>query len=198
MGDLVAATSLKEFFKLLLSEVVTRQRVTLADVTEFYLVNLLSDFATAEKLFNKELEGRRDHEPLAVLYHQALLQDRDEKIRTLRKLGDISLYKAGFFSDSLQKSIVGPDYYIEMGGAAYGQVASLAPSSTFGVVYRELHEKFRALVEVLEEIAARGMIASGPGGTMKVFESWARTNNNRLEKVLVEAGVVVPKSDLPN
>ena len=198
MSGLVATSSLKEFFKTLLEDAITRQRVTLAEVTEFSLVNLHSDFATAEKLFAEEWGGRRDHEPLAILYHRALQQDREQKIRTLRRLGDVSLYKAGFFSDSLREGAVGPDYYIQMGGAAYGQVASLAPSGGFGTVYQELHQKFRALVEVLEEIAARGLVANGASGTLKVFESWSRTGNDRLEKVLVDAGMIMPKSDQPN
>ena len=198
MSELVAASSLKEFFKVLLEDAIARQRVSLGEVTEFYLVNLLSEFAASEKLFAEEWGGRKDHEPLAILYARALNQDREQRIRTLRRLGDVSLYKVGFFSDSLREGVVGPDYYIQMGGAAYGQVASLSPSNGFGGVYQELHDKFRALVEVLEEISARGMVANGAAGTMKVFESWSRSGSEHLEKVLVEAGVVVPKSGLAN
>jgi hypothetical protein len=198
MSGLLAAGSLKEFFRLVLDDVIARQRVTLREVTEFYLVNLLSEFATAEKLFTEENGGRKDHEPLAVLYHRALQQERTQKIQTLRRLGDISLYKAGFFADSLRTEIVGPDYYIQMGGNAYAQVASLSPAGGFGEVYTELHLKFRALTDVLEEIAARGAVASGPAGTMKVFESWNRTGKGGLERVLVEAGVLPRDKGLPN
>lgn len=196
MSELVASLSLKEFFKSLLDEVIGRQRVVIAEVTEFYLVNLLSEFALTDKLFTREEDGRKDHEPLAVLYHQALQQERNERIRTLRRLGDVSLYTAGFFSGALQSGVVGPDYYIQMGGTAYGQVAELSPAAQ---VYRELHDKFRALVEVLEEIAARGMVQAGPSGALKVYESWARTGSDRLERVLVDAGMVPrSKGQLPN
>ncbi|MBI3181231.1 MAG: hypothetical protein HYZ28_03710 [Myxococcales bacterium] len=198
MSSLVIGSSLKEFFKVLLDEAITRQRVTVAEITECYLVNLLAEFAASEKLFTEELGGRKDHEPLAILYHRAQAQEREQKIRTLRRLGDVSLYKAGFFADALRESVVGTDYYIEMGGIAYGQVASLAPASGFAGAYRELHEKFRALVEVLEEIAARGMVSSGPLGAMQVFESWTRSGSGRLERVLVEAGLLPSKGHLPN
>lgn len=198
MGGLVAGCTLKELFRELLTAAASHQHLTIAEVTEFYLVNLLSDFAAAEKLFADERDGRKDHEPLAILYHRALTQEREERIRTFRRLGDVSLYKAGFFADSLRDRVVGADYYIEMGGAAYGQVASLAPTSGFGAVFQELHDKFRRLVEVLEEIAARGLVANGPLGTMQVFKSWARTGNERLEQVLAEAGVVPSKNRLPN
>lgn len=195
MSELVASLSLKEFFKSLLDEVIGRQRVRITEVTEFYLVNLLSEFALTDKLFSREQDGRKDHEPLAVLYHQALQQERHERIRTLRRLGDVSLYTAGFFSSALQSGVVGPDYYIQMGGTAYGQVAELSPAAQ---VYRELRDKFRELVEVLEEISARGMVKAGPSGALKVYETWTRTGNDRLERVLADAGLVPPSKGLPN
>lgn len=190
MSQLVLNGSLKEFFKLLVGEVVRRQRVSLEEVTEFYVVNLLAEYAEAEKLFTQESEGRRETEPLALLYHRALQQDRDEKIRTLRRLGDVSLYTAGFFQQSLQDRVVGADYYMQMGKTAYGAVAELSGPTAFAGAYQELHAKFSAIVEVLEEIAARGMCASGPQGQMQVFESWSRTGNERLQHVLVDAGML--------
>jgi len=198
MSELVTGASLKEFFRSVLDEVIQRQRVVIAELTEFYLVNLLSEFATSDKLFSQEQEGRKDHEPLAVLYHRALQQEREERIRTLRRLGDVSLYKAGFFAGALQSSVVGADYYIQMGGTAYGQVAELSPPAGFAEVYRELCSKFRVLVDVLEEISARGMVQGGPAGTLKVYETWVRTGSNKLERVLVDAGVLAPKGHLPN
>ncbi|HEX8436088.1 hypothetical protein [Archangium sp.] len=197
MSQLVTAPSLKEFFKALLEEVIRRQRVAVAETTEFYLVNLLADFATTDHLFSKGENGRNEQEPLAMLYHRSLQQQRDERIRTLRRLGDVSLYQAGFFSGALREGPVGQDYYIQMGGAAYAQVADLAPAAGFAAVYRELCAKFRALVDVLEEIAARGLVSNGASGALKVYESWVRTGNDRLEQVLVDAGMVAPKG-MPN
>lgn len=196
-SDLITASSLKELFKSLLERALSERRVVVAEYTEFYLVNLLSEFTSAEKLFTTEVEGRRAHEPLAVLYHRALQEDRESRIRTLRRLGDLSLYKAGFFAEALREEVVGPDYYIQMGGAAYGQVADLAPATTFADVFRELCQKFRAVVQVLEEIAARGLMAGGASGALKVYETWVRTGNDRLERVLVDAGMV-PVKGLPN
>lgn len=198
MSQLVRSGSLKEFFKLLVGEVVKRQRVSIEEVTEFYVVNLLSDYAKAEKLFTQEVDGRRETEPLAVLYHRALLQEREEKIRTLRQLGDVSLYTAGFFNSSLKDSVVGADYYVQMGKNAYSAVADLAVHSSFAGVYQELCLKFSSLVEVLEEISARGLAATGPQGQLKVFEAWSRTGNGRLEQVLIDAGMLPPKNLLAN
>lgn len=198
MSSLVTSASLKEFFRMLLEDATGNQRLTLTEVTEFYLVNLLSDFVASDKLFTRDDQGRSDQEPLAFLYQRALHQEREERIRTLRRLGDVSLYRAGFFSGSLQHTAVGADYYIQMGGAAYGQVATLAPSGGFAGVYQELAEKFTRLVDVLEEIAARGLAANGASGTLKVYESWTRTGNASLERVLVDTGVLVKKKGLSN
>jgi hypothetical protein len=168
-----------------------------ADGTEFYLVNLLSEFATAERLFPHEEEGRKEDEPLALMYHRAQQQGREEQIRTFRRLGDVSLYKAGFFAEAVRGSVVGRDYYVQMGGAAYGRVATLTPSA-FSDIYRELGEKFRPLTDLLEGISARWMVRNGAQGALRVYESWVRSGSGQLEQVLVDAGIVPVKPDLPN
>jgi hypothetical protein len=197
MSGLVATSSLREFFRTLLLDAFRQRTVRVAEPTEFYLVNLLADFAATDRLFPKETDAGRDDEPLAILYHRAAQLDRDGQIQTLRRLGDVSLYKAGFFGDALREEAVGTEYYIQMGGAAYGRVADLTPLSGFGPVYRELQEKFRTLVEVLEEIAARGLASAGPEGALRVYESWSRTGSERLRRVLIDVGLLIP-GGLPN
>ncbi len=198
MSQLVVSGSLTEFFRMMLGEVIEKQRVSLAEVTEFYVVNLLSEYATAEKLFSQQLDGKKDTEPLALLYTRALQQERDERIRTLRRLGDQSLYTAGFFQASLQDRVVGPDYYMQMGRKAYAAIAELSPHGSFSVVYQELEQKFSALVGVLKEISARGQMASGPRGQMQVFESWMKSGDARLESMLIDAGMLPGKKRLAN
>src|SRR5688572_8746254 len=119
MSGVVAAISLREFFKALLENAIADHALSVTESTEFYLVNLLSDFAAADRFFNEDTEGGKDHEPLAILYHRAQQQERDARIRTFRRLGDVSLYKAGFFADSLRRGPVGPEYYIQMGSSSY-------------------------------------------------------------------------------
>src|SRR5260370_7204586 len=127
MSDLVAVPSLREFFKQMLVEAIHHQKLELAEVTEFYLVNLLAEFAESENLFTQDEGGRKDHEPLALLYYRALQEDRERKIRTLRRLGDVSLYKAGFFSSALRETTVGADYYIQIGVSPYTPLPPLPP-----------------------------------------------------------------------
>ena len=190
MSSLVASASLRELFRSLLLDAGKRHRLDLQEGTEFYLVNLLAEYADIAKV--------QFEEPLALLYQRALEQSRDERIRTLRQLGDVSLYRAGFFSPSLRESAVGADYYIGMGGAAYGQLARMSSASTFSVVYGELESKFRSLVRVLEEIAARGLASTGAQGALRVYETWVRNGSAELEGVLVDVGLLPPKGGLVN
>jgi hypothetical protein len=87
---------------------------------------------------------------------------------------------------------------VQMGKNAYSAVAELSAHSSFSAVYQELCQKFGALVEVLEEISARGLASSGPQGQLKVFETWSRTGNGRLEQVLIDSGMLPPKKLLAN
>ena len=194
--DLVAVTSLKQFFKSLLDEALGKTRLDVAEVTEFYLANLLAEFAAADRLFAPTEAGSAE-EPLAVLYHRAQAAEREDRIRILRHLGDVSLYKAGFFASALRESVVGQGYTIEMGSAAYAQVATMARGG-FAHVYDELGRKFRPLVDVLEGIAARSSASGSPGGALRVYESWRRTGSDTLESVLVDAGLLPRGGGLPN
>ena len=194
MSQLVPAPSLAAFFRTLLDEALAQARVDVGELTELYLANLLVEFTAADRLFARDEGGE---EPLAVLYCRAMQEEGLSRIRTLRRMGDVSLYKAGFFASALHRTAVGPDYYIRMGGAAYGQVADLAKGG-FGEVYGELGRKFRALAAVLEAIGARGLARGSPTGMLKVYEAWTERGGEALEGVLAEAGLLPRRGGLPN
>jgi hypothetical protein len=191
MSELLAAKSLSDFFRTLLDEALAQARVDVGEMTELYLANLLVEFTAADRLF----EG--GEEPLALLYCRAMQEEGHARVRTLRRMGDVSLYKAGFFASALHRSAVGPDYYIHMGGAAYGQMADLARGG-FGDVYRELGRKFAALANVLEAISARGLARASPSGMLKVYEAWTERGGDALATVLAEAGLLPKRGGLPN
>jgi len=194
MSELVSAKSLTAFFHTLLEEALAQAHVDVGALTELYLANLLVEFTEADRLFPKGEDGE---EPLAVLYCRAMQEEGAARIRTLRRMGDVSLYKAGFFAGALHRSAVGPDYYIHMGGAAYGQVAGLAHGG-FGEVYGELGRKFRSLAAVLESIAARGLARASPSGMLKVYQAWTERGGEALANVLLEAGLLPKRGGLLN
>ena len=194
--DALAVKALKPFFKQLLDQALGATGLDLTEVTEFYLANLLAEFAAADRLFATE-DGQEGEEPLALLYHRAQAAEREARIRMLRRLGDVSLYKAGFFAGALRSSVVGQGYYIQIGGTAYGQVARLTGGG-FGDVYAELGRKFGPLAGVLEGIAARSAARSSASGALAVYGSWRRTRSDTLEAVLVDAGLLPPRGGLPH
>lgn len=113
-------------------------------------------------------------------------------------MGDTSLYVSGFFSESLQRKLVDVDYYIQMGGAAYSQLARYFRSSpdsiVFGDVYGELGLKFGRFVDVLAEISETTM--SGNQGLVHLYEKWLRTGSEWTERRLRAQGVIFGKGEL--
>ena len=94
----LAVTNLREFFHDSVQTALRQQRVAVDDHTAHYVVNVLTMFARSEELFEKTPEGVRLR-PLAHMLAQAseapTPHQRDE---ALRRLGDVSLFVAGFFA----------------------------------------------------------------------------------------------------
>src|SRR5690606_26257217 len=115
-----------------------------------------------EVLYDGSDEGRT-LKPLALLLAEAMEAPTvEERNFALQRIGDISLFVAGFFGESLARRQVDVDYYIRMGGSAYGSLSERVKGSVRGRVYTavfaELAAKFQDFVDVLTEIRdeARG------------------------------------------
>ncbi len=192
-GPVLTLKSPQEFFKDLLAGAVRTQKVPLGEMTEYYLVNLLAKFMDAEALFARNAEGHLEQEPLALMLARALEGDREQRANELRRLGDNSLYVAGFFGDSLARKVVDVDYYIAMGGTAYGALAQMTrerpTGGAFGSLYEELCTKFTAIVDLFAEISERVAVSSNQG-VVRLYERWIKTGSERLSRVLAEQGVI--------
>ena len=127
-------------------------------MTEFYLTNMLNDFRKADAFFQRE-EGESREEALALLLLKAIDANLNTKIRYLKRLGDISLYTAGFFKERVRiKKTVDLHYYIRMGGGAYLNLATILENdTTFSGLYTELAQLFPHLVEVLTFVARKDL-----------------------------------------
>lgn len=172
-----------EHFKGLVKEAIEHQRVKTNEFAEFYLSTLLASFTTSERL---------TEEPLAVIYVKALGAGKELQIQLLKQLGDISLFTSGFFSDSLKRKIIDIDYYILMGEASYGYLASIHKESArekqvFGL-YSELAFKFKAFVDVLSEVSERSRLTSSRD-ILRVYERWIRTKSKQAERILRDLGI---------
>src|SRR5690606_923146 len=113
------------FFHELVTKALGHRQVRPRPETEYYLVKVLNQFVFTENLYARDANGNLREEPLAFMVKEALEQpEKQAQALLFRQVGDISLYTAGFFQESLSRKRVDIGYYIEMGGTAYQQVAA--------------------------------------------------------------------------
>lgn len=178
------------YFHELVIDALGQHRLSPQPETEFYLVNLLNQFITTDRLYLRDENGNYREEPLAVLIKEALEEPLAEAQRLLfRHVGDVSLYVAGFFQESLNRKRVDLDYYIDMGGTAYKQVAARADALSHQSMYKELSEKFSHFVSVLAAVSDR-TTPKTEKDLLRLYEFWVRTGSERAAKSLKEAGII--------
>jgi len=184
--------NLQEFFKDSVADAMDRQGVAADDHTAYYVVNLLTLFARSEKLYDQRTEGPGPP-ALALLLAEAATAP-DPKVRNvgLRRVGDTSLFVAGFFQDAFARKLVDVDYYIDIGGAAYGSLSASVRGTVhgraFGGVFAELAAKFREFVDVLAEIRDSAR-AADDHDILRLYEVWLKTGSVRAARVLRSLGI---------
>ena len=193
----VQVQNLTDYFRTSIDGVISRQGVDVDPHAAHYVVNLLTLFSRSEELFEDHGEsyGLR---PLALMMADAAdARSVAERNYALQRIGDVALFISGFFADSLANKAVDVDYYIYMGGSAYGslseEVRRTFRGRAFADVYRELAEKFQVLVDVLNEVRdeARG---ESDRDLLRTYEIWLKTGSRRAKRLLADNGIV-PLSD---
>ncbi|MBI3556501.1 MAG: hypothetical protein HY074_09585 [Deltaproteobacteria bacterium] len=155
-------------------------------------------FMSTDNLFASDEKGGKREEVLALLMGEALATtDVSVKQRSLRRLGDISLYTAGFFQDSLARKVVDVDYYIGMGRSAYGSLATTGLDLFFQKVFMDLSQHFHRFVDVLCEVSESSG-TKDPKNILRLYELWLKTRSERAEKTLKEAGIIPNKLVKPD
>ena len=159
-------------------------------LVEHYLVQLLAAYAA---------QGIQDA-PLALKLAEAAEANPRERRRGLREIGDTSLYVSGFWADSLADKLVDVDYYIELGGSAYGELARGGPGWTgdpFGAVFGELAANFVRFVEVLALVSRRTAHPTSNEDVLRLYRTWQRTKSPSAAARLAALGVVPPRDGRP-
>jgi hypothetical protein len=190
MTGLLRHETPREYFKELVDAAIAHQHVTACQETAFYVVNLLAGFAAGAGS-----PAAADEEPLAIVLARALADGGSRQKMELRRVGDLSLFVAGFFSDSLKRSLVDVDYYAKLGGFAYGSL-SRVERDRFATVFAELAEKFAAFVDVLTEVSERSSMTSNTD-VLRLYEKWLRTGSRRDGERLASRGIV-PNASVGN
>jgi hypothetical protein len=186
MADLFRNESPTEYFRELVESAIVRQRVSVSELTSYYVVNLLAGFIHLEK------SPAAEDEPLGVRLALALQTAGAAQRDALRKVGDLSLFISGFFSDSLNRRLVDIDYYIQLGACAYGSLARHGDAS-LSDVYDELAEKFAPMVDVLTEVSEQTALTSDTD-VLRLYERWVRTRSRRSGELLAAKGIVPNRS----
>ena len=172
-----------EYFRELLDAAMHHQRLAARETTSWYVVNLLASFVRVDRG-----NTGADDEPLGVRFVRALQEGGVRQRSALKQVGDQSLFVSGFFSDSLARSLVDIDYYMQLGECAYGSLAQ-QNDERLGEVFEELAVKFSAFVDVLGEVSERTAIASN-SDLLRLYEKWLRTGSRRSGDLLASRGIV--------
>ncbi|MCP4449563.1 MAG: hypothetical protein GY811_30155 [Myxococcales bacterium] len=174
---IIGHTSVEGFFHEILTEALGQSGLHVSSGTEYYLVGLLGEFASA----------RISDEPMAL--RLATTEDAGERALALKEIGDTSLYVSGFFAESIRRQLVDVDYYIGMGGAAYRELSHRMCGSHVAEVYAELSGRFPAFVDVLARI--RSQVSFAGDDVLSLYQEWMRTKSDWIESKLADMGVLV-------
>lgn len=179
-----------DFFRELVTETLDKKHLKTFPETEFYLVHLLGRFINTENLYQKSENGTYKDEPLALMVKEALEQERAEAQKVMfQQVGDVSLYLAGFFQDSLHKKLVNLDYYVGLGGHAYQQVAARVEQKNRQVIFQELADKFSHFVDVFAEIGDKTNVKKTENDLLRLYDRWLAHGSERDEIALKKAGI---------
>lgn len=189
--SVVTVANLESYFHDALQRVMRERATATRDATHHYLVNLLVTFSRSDKLY-EHTPGGYELKPLALMFADALdAAPGPERNVVLRRLGDIALFFAGFFSDSFARKLIDVDYYQRMGEAAYSSLSD-SPVSRRDIalreVYEELAEKFLPVTDAIADIANEARVFD-ERDLLRLYEVWVRTGSPRAAGLLRKLGI---------
>ena len=179
-----------DFFRGKVSSAASNLKLSITEEVEFYLVNVC-EFIQPQQRTVEEIDLLDT--PLALIYKKALEASPGHASKDLlKKLGDTSLYIAGYFQDSLNRKTVGARYFISMGSNAYEKISEIMrdrhSDSSFSAIYQELAKDFAKLVSLITEVAEDTAI-DATGNLIALYEKWERTGSENLRKKLEGQGI---------
>ncbi len=185
--------NLRDYFRRSVEDVIDNRGVDMDPHAAHYVVNLLTSFSRSEALYEDDGESY-GLKPLALMLTDAANANSvEERSQSLQRIGDVSLFVSGFFSNSLAWTAVDIDYYINMGGNAYAvlseEVRGTFRGNAFAPIYQELSEKFLVLIDILNEVRDSKRIDSDVD-LLRTYQQWLKTGSRRCEKLLRKQGVV--------
>lgn len=178
-----------DFFNTMVKTGIETRGLTLSSGVSEYLTQILTHYVDARNLHEPEYNefGKRNPQTLAELWLTAQSAEPTTQKDLLKKLGDRTLYISGFFSESLNRSLVDVDYYHSMGASAYKSLAS-HQEATHKTVFSEISDKFLDIVEVLIVISQDAFVKTDQG-ILRLYETYLRTGSTLAKEKLEALGV---------
>lgn len=170
-----------EFFRGLVRDAMQAQGLESVEETEYYLVALL------EGQLRTQRGGLLD-EPLALTYLEAEAGDPTESFQRYKKVGDTALFVSGLFVECLERTVVQPTYYVELGQLAYRRIADIG-AARVREMFDILATQFSDLVRVLGAISSRELFASDRD-TLRIYRRWLLTRGATDAAELVRRGII--------
>jgi hypothetical protein len=189
-------SNLVSFFCDQVDLISAKQGLKIHEGTVAYLGQMLAGFSRSEEYFiqpKDPQEKRLEFPTISLLWLEGLSSEFKEKVRAMKKVGDLALYTTGFFPERLKRRSVDMDYYMAIGERAYETAAHLR--ETHGSeralnCFFELAEKFPALSEILRELSDQTLLAT-EADQLLLYEKWLASNSPRIKRMLGENGILV-------
>lgn len=170
-----------EFFRGLVRDAMDAQGFESVEETEFYLVALLEAHVRRQ--------GGLLDQPLALTYLEAEAGAPTESFQRYKQVGDTALFVSGLFVDCLERTVVQPAYYVELGQLAYRRIAEVG-AECVREMFDTLATEFSGLVRVLGEISTRELFASDKD-TVRIYRRWLLTRGDADAAELTRRGIIL-------
>ena len=193
-SELLETQDIRSFFNDSLVDLLDRHNMEARDDTVAYITNLLTTFMRSDRFYEWTPQGPT-LTPLALMYGEVVNTPSSiQKQKMLQRLGDVALFISGLFADSFQRKCYDVDYYIGMGGAAYGTLSETMECQPAGrlnsQMFAELSRSFADFVRVLGEFADNSD-PQDDKDVLRLYQQWMRTGSESAARKLERAGINV-------
>ena len=185
---MVETGSLTVLFHRLVRSALASQQVSVSEITEVYLVQLLEGFARPR--------GDLLDPPLAIDYLKAFHLPASQRYEKLKRVADTALFITGIFVDSLERTLVGPEYYAAIGRTAYARLSTDTLRTGVATLFGELAGRFPEFVRVFMEISDQELFRREQD-TIRIYKRWLVTRGEREAALLMRHGLtpIAPTSE---
>ncbi len=181
-GTFVIQGSLSELFSPLIEDVAKGASFQLSGHSHAYILSVLE-----RSLFAGDIFFGADPEPMISEVLLTALQEEKayKKESQLKLLGESILFKSGFFADSFKRKIIGLNYYINMGAAAYENLYK----SSRNPVHGDLSSRFTGYVDLFSEIGSK-INFKAEEDLITLFDRYLEAGSKGAEAKLISLGTL--------